>query len=105
VLVVEGEDRKGFRSMEDGHLAAFRPRKEVELELVNTFTIAAWTRLRCVTTLTGMINEHIRETQIADVLRLMDRVCEFGRRLFFESQERWPLYPSRNPGEIAHSSN
>jgi len=93
VLVVEGEDREGFRAMADGHRAAFRPRNEVELELVNTFTISAWTRMRCVSTLTGMINQHIRETQIAEELCLKDRVFELGRRLFFDSQERWPLYP------------
>jgi len=93
VLVVAGEDTEAFRAMADGHLAAFRPRNEVELELVNTFTIAAWTRMRCVSTLTGMSNQHIRETQIAEELCLKDRVFELGRRVFFDSQERWPLYP------------
>jgi len=99
VLVIEGENTEDFRAMAGGHLAAFRPRNEVELELVNTLTISAWTRLRCVSTLTGMINQHIRKTQIAEELCLKDRVRELGRRLFFDSQVRWPLFPSRNPGK------
>jgi len=56
VLVTEGEETEDFRAIAGGHLAAFRPRNDVELELVNTFTISAWTRLRCVSTLRGMIN-------------------------------------------------
>src|SRR6516164_6451771 len=55
-LVVLGEDPEAFQVMVDRHIADFRPRNSVELELAKTFTIAAWRRDRCQSTETAMVN-------------------------------------------------
>jgi len=61
VVVGFGEDAEAFRVMADAHLAAFRPRNDVEFALVNTFSVAAWVRRQCVSAETCMTNQYIRQ--------------------------------------------
>ncbi len=92
-LVVEGDNAEAFRLMADAHLAAFLPGNHVELELVKTFTIAAWRRQRCVSTETSMVNRYIRDSQLAEEVIQQQDALALGDRLFFDSQDLWQLYP------------
>ncbi len=92
-LVVEGADAEAFRQMAESHLAVFRPRNDVELELAKTFTVAAWRRQRCVSTETAMVNQHIRETQHNAAVIGRQDVLALGDRLFHDSQGCWQLFP------------
>src|SRR5262249_1209800 len=58
-----------------------------------TFTLAAWRRLRCVSTEAGMVNQHIRDSARAEHMGEQHDVLALGDRLFHDSQELWPLYP------------
>jgi len=93
VVVTLGEDAEAFRVMADSHLAAFRPRSDVELELVNTFTVAAWVRQRCVSAETCLTNQYIRQKQIEEERVLKERVLSLGEWLFFDFQDLWQFYP------------
>ncbi len=92
-LVVEGEDADEFRFTADAHGAVFRPRNDVEVELVRTFTIAAWRRQRCASTETAMVNRYIRDSQLAEEVIEQQDALALGDRLFFDSQDLWQLYP------------
>jgi len=92
-LVALGEDAGAFQRMADEHLAVFRPRNAVELECARTFTLAAWRRLRCVTTETAMINQYIHDTALAEQIGEEQDVLALGERLFFDSKDLWRFHP------------
>jgi hypothetical protein len=79
--------------MADSYLASFRPRNEIEVDLVKTFSVAAWVRQRCVSAETCMTNEYIRQRLEEEELALTERVLDLGERLVFDSQGLWKLYP------------
>ena len=91
-LVVVGDDADAFRRMADAR-AVFCPRNDVELELANTFSHAAWRRRRCAATETAMVNQYIRDTQLAAEACQQQRVLALGDRLFHDSQGYWQLFP------------
>jgi hypothetical protein len=93
MLVVDGEDADAFRIMADAHLACFQPRNAVEVEFARTFTMAAWRRLRCVSTETAMVNQRIRVAPVEHDLTITQHVMALGRQLFFDSQDLWQLFP------------
>jgi len=86
VVVAFDEDAEAFRVMADAHLAAFRPRNDVELELVNTFSVAAWVRRQCVSAQTCMTNQYIRQGQAEEKLTSAE-AAERIRRLAFDPRK------------------
>jgi len=104
-LVALGEDAEAFQHMADEHLAVFRPRNAVELECARTFTLAAWRRLRCVTTETAMINQYIHETALAEQFgREQEQAAlALGERLFFDSQNIWRFHPDPMAMDVPRS--
>jgi len=106
-LVVEGEDAEAFRLMADSHLAVFRPRNDVEREFANTFSLAAWRRRRCVSTETSMVNQYIRDSQLAAEASRQQHVLALGDRLLHDSQGYWQLFPdpSQKGSPMSHRTN
>ncbi len=81
-----GEDAEAFRAMAYAHRAAFGPRNDVEHALVNTFSVAAWVRQRCVITEAWMTNQYIRQNQGEQQLDPAE-ASEFIRRLAFDPRK------------------
>jgi len=104
-LVALGEDAEAFERMADAHLAVFRPRNAVELECARTFTLAAWRRLRCVTTETAMINQYIHDTALAEQFgpEQEQAALALGERLFFDSQNVWRFHPDPMAMDVPRS--
>ncbi len=86
MVVAFGEDAGAFQVMADAHRAAFWPRNDVEFELVNTFTVAAWVRRQCVSAETCMTNQYIRQGQAEEELFSAD-AAERTRRLAFDPRK------------------
>jgi hypothetical protein len=92
-MVALGENAEAFQLMADDHLGVFRPENSVDVELARTFSIAAWQRLRCVSTSTSMVNQYIRDTTNAQRIGEQEDVLALGARLFHDNQKRWELFP------------
>src|SRR5262249_48021105 len=91
--VVLGEDAQAFQCMADEHLQAFRPKNRIELEMARTFTVAAWRRLRCVSTETSLVNQYIRDTARTEKVGEAQDVLALGERLFYDNQDLSQLFP------------